>query len=166
MKRLLILVTAFVALVPASVVAKGPTTRITITDISGARSVHIVDPIVLVRFNVWDGPGTFSGPPNQVTEGSTGFIVDWRAGATASRPSGLDEFEVAFFVKPQGEAPEQLAYTVLYARDSRSGDGFVYLPGRNDAQFRLNTQSIYRGYEGQWLRGSQEWQRAAKHVLQ
>ena len=165
MKRLLPLATVLAALVPASLVAKGPTTRITITAVGGVRAVSVVDPIVLARFNVWDGPGTFSGPPNQPTEGTTGFIVDWRAGASASRPSGLEEFAVEFFVRYQGEAPEQLAYTVVYARDPRSGDGFVYLPGKNDAQFRLNTQSIYRGYEGQWLRASQEWQQATKQLL-
>jgi hypothetical protein len=45
-------------LVPTSLVAKGPTARIVITDITGERSVSLVDPIVMARFNVWDGPGT------------------------------------------------------------------------------------------------------------
>lgn len=167
MKRLLILAAALAVLVPASLVAKGSTTRITITDTRGARSISVVDPVVLARFNVWDGPGTFSGPPNQQTESVTGFIVDWRTGALASRRSGLDEFEVEFFVRHRPDAPERLAYTVLYARDPRSGEGFVYLPGRSDARFPLNTQSIYRGpgYEGQWFRASQEWQQAATQLL-
>ena len=167
MKRLLIVAAALAALVPTSLVAKGATTRITITDISGVRSVNLVDPIVLARFNVWDGPGTFSGPPTQQTESTSGFIIDWRAGAIASRPRDLDEFAVEFFVRRGAEAPERLAYTVVYARNPQSGDGFVYLPGRGDAQFPLNTQSIYRGagYEGQWFRASQEWQQAAKQLL-
>lgn len=164
MKRLFTLMAAVaVLLVPATLVAKGPTVKIVITDAQG-RSLSLVDPTVLARFNVWDGPGTFSGPPNQQTEATTGFIADWTAGAVASRPSTLSRFEVQFFVRDRGTGPERLAYVVLYERDPRTGEGFVYLPGKADAHFHLNVRAILRGtsYEGHWFRASQAWQQATK----
>lgn len=162
MKRLFTLMsTVGVLLVPASLIAKGPTTKIVITDIHG-RSHSLVEPAVLARFNVWDGPGTFSGPPNQQTEATIGFIADWAVGALGSRPSGLPRFEVQFFVRDRGTGPERLAYVVLYERDPRTGEGFVYLPGKADAHFHLNVRTILRGasYEGHWFRANQAWQQA------
>lgn len=163
MKSILALFVAVAVLLPTSLVAKGPTTRIVIVDTQG-HSVSLVEPTVLARFNVWDGPGTFSGPPNQQTEATTGFIADWTLGAVASRPGALQRFEVQFFVRDRGTGPERLAYVVLYERDPRTGDGFVYLPGRTDAHFPLNARSIHRGsgYEGHWFRASRAWQQAIK----
>ena len=168
MNRLLTLIATVAVLVPTPVVAKGPTTRIVITGIRDARTVSLVEPTVLARFNVWDGPGTFSGPPNQQIESTTGFIADWTGGAIASRPSGLSRFEVQFFVRDRGTGPERLAYIVLYERDPKTGEGFVYLPGRTDANFQLNAESIHRGagYEGHWFRASAAWQQATKTLLE
>jgi hypothetical protein len=137
------------ATVPAF--AKGITTRITITG-EGLRSpVDISDPQVLKNFNVWSGRGTFA---NDV-EGTEGFIVDWVSGAIADRPSGLRTFSVSFYVRyanrPFNEQTDQLAYVVSYAVDPATGQGYVYLPGKSDEPYRLNTKSIYRECEGNWF---------------
>jgi hypothetical protein len=168
MKQLLSLVAAIVLCMPACLVAKGPTTRVTVTSVRDGRVATLSDPLVLAQFTVWDGPGTFSGPTGQQIESTEGFIVDWPAGPVIARPGGLERFEVDFFVRHRGVGPEELAYVVLYERDVKSGDGFVYLPGKADRQFPRNVQSISRGarYEGQWFRATREWQQVVGKSLQ
>jgi hypothetical protein len=155
------------ALASITLAAKGPTTRITIRDAARGQAAAIVDPGTLSRFNVWDGPGTFSGAPGQQTEGRTGFIIDWNAGPVDLPPPGLREYDVQFFVKIHNQGDERLSYAVTYRTDG-AGEGFVYLPGSGDPRFRVNAGSIFRGpgYEGRWFHASAEWQQAARAVLQ
>jgi hypothetical protein len=142
------------------VFAKGSTTKITITSAELQRPIEITDPEILKNFNVWSGPGTFA---NDV-EGSEGFIVDWASGAVSFRPTGLRTFELSFYVRyanrPFAEQSDQLAYIVSYAVDPASGQGYVYLPGKADEPYGLNTKAIYRGREGNWFRANAAWQSA------
>lgn len=142
------------------VFAKGATTRITIAGAGLQSAVDITDPEVLKNFNVWSGPGTFANG----VEGTDGFIVDWASGAVTDRPNGLRTFEVSFYVKyanrPFTEQIDQLAYIVSYAVDPVTGQGYVYLPGKSDESYRLNTKAIYRGHEGGWFRANAAWQTA------
>ena len=148
----------------ASVAAKGPTTRIVITDIERGSVSEITSRSVLDKFQVWAGRGTYSGAPDQQTEGTEGFIVDWPAGTVEQRPSRLRSYELHFYVAPRNSAApgtgaaEELAYVVLYEHDPATGRGYVYLPGRSDEHFSLNVRSIHRGLEGRWLRASHAWQ--------
>jgi len=148
----------------ALVLAKGPTTKIRITG-AGLTPVEINDPEVLKNFNVWSGPGTFA---NDV-EGTEGFIVDWASGAVADRPNRLRTFELSFYVRdanrPFSEQTDQLAYIVSYAVDPVTGHGYVYLPGKSDEPYRLNTKAIYRGREGNWFRANAAWQAAFRNVV-
>ena len=157
---LLIIFSATIALY-----AKGTTTRITITGAGLQSQVEISDPEVLKNFNVWSGPGTFVNG----VEGTEGFIVDWASGAVTHRPNGLRTFELSFFVRyanrPFGEQTDQLAYIVSYAVDPETGQGYVYLPGKSDEFYRLNTKAIYRGREGNWFRASAAWQTAFGKVV-
>jgi hypothetical protein len=149
----------------ALVFAKGATTKITIVGAGLARPVEISDPEVLKNFNVWSGPGTFA---NDV-EGTDGFIIDWASGAVKDRPTGLRIFELSFYVRyanrPFREQTDQLAYIVSYAVDPATGQGYVYLPGKSDEPYRLNTRAIYRGREGNWFRASAAWQAAFRNVV-
>jgi len=151
--------------VTAVVFAKGSTTRITITGAGLQSPVEIGDPEVLKNFNVWSGPGTFA---NRV-EGTDGFIIDWAAGPVADRPIGLRSFELCFYVRegnrPSGEPAETLAYIVSYAVDPATAQGYVYLPGKSDEPYRLNTRAIYRGREGHWFRANAAWQAAFRAVV-
>lgn len=147
------------------VLAKGTTTRITITGDELQRPIEISDPEILEDFNVWSGPGTFVNG----VEGTEGFIVDWRAGVVTELPTGLREFELSFYVRygnrAFAEQTDQLAYIVLYAVTPASGEGYVYLPGRADERYRLNTRAIYRGREGNWFRATPAWQRVFSSVI-
>jgi hypothetical protein len=164
-----ILPCAFVAalMLPISLAAKGPTTRITIIDLSRGASIDITDPSIVSRFNVWDGPGTFSTTNGRETQGISGFIVDWRAGALNVRPTVLRRYEVKFYVRHHNQPLEQLAYTVYYERDPATREGFVFLPGQTDERYRLNVFSIYRGqgFEGNWFRASRSWVDAVEPLL-
>jgi hypothetical protein len=149
----------------ALVFAKGTTTKITITGAGLQNPVEISDPEVLKNFNVWSGPGTFANG----VEGTEGFIVDWASGAVTNRPNGLRTFELSFYVRyanrPLAEQTDQLAYVVSYAIDPATGQGYVYLPGKADEPYRLNTKAIYRGREGNWFRANATWQSAFKNVV-
>jgi hypothetical protein len=136
--------------------AKGPTTRITITGATLPNPVAITDPEVLRSFNVWSGRGTFSGN----AEGSDGFIIDWVSGAIANHPYGLRlrSYELSFYASH--EHPDQLVYVVSYVVDPVTGQGYVYLPGKSDTWYSLNTSSLLRGCEGNWFRANAAWQTA------
>jgi len=154
----------FVSLLAASLAAKGPTTRIVITDLARGRVSEITNRAVLDQFQVWAGLGTYSGAPGQQTEGKDGFIVDWRTGIVDQRPGQLRRYELRFYVGPKtGVGPttgpaDKLAYVVLYEHDPATGLGYVYLPGRADEHFGLNVGSILHGVEGHWLRANDAWQ--------
>lgn len=149
----------------ASVFAKGATTRITITGVGLQNQIEIRDPAVLKHFNVWSGPGTYANG----VEGTEGFIIDWASGAVTDRPTGLRTFQVSFYVRyanrPFSEQTDQLAYIVSYAVDPVTGQGYVYLPGRSDESYRLNTKAIHRGREGRWFRANAAWQTAFSTVV-
>ena len=119
------------ALLTASVVAKGPTTRIVIKDLDRGNVSEITDRSVLDQFQVWAGKGTYSGPPDRTTEATQGFIIDWQAGVVDRRPSQLRRYEISFYVtrktaagSPLAVAPaEELAYVVLYENDPSTRAG-------------------------------------------
>lgn len=167
MRQLLTIGLLVALLLQASLVAKGITTRITVTDLAESRSVDLVDPVVVGRFDVWSGAGTFSGPPDRQTEGADGFIIEWPGGSIASPPNGLPKYEVRFYVRYPNTTVEQLAYVVLYANDNPSRGGFVYLPGRSDEHYGLNVQAIHRGagYEGHWFHANRAWQEVIGPLL-
>ena len=152
------------------VFAKGPTTRITITGPTLAKAVAITDLEVLKDFNVWSGRGTFSGWVSREYEGKVGFIIDWVSGVVASRPNELRTYELSFYTKnderpPNGTPDLQLVYVVPYAVDPVTGQGYVYLPGKSDNSYSLNTSSILRGCEGNWFRANAAWQTAFRNAV-
>ena len=50
-------------------------------------------------------------------------------------------------------------------QDPATGQGYVYLPGKSDEPYRLNTKAIYRGREGNWFRANAAWQAAFSNVV-
>ena len=145
------------------VLAKGPTTRIVISAPGLASAVEVTDPALLREFNIWSGPGVLIGGREQ----SHGFIVDWSRSIDRP-PAGLVRYEVSFYVKsarlPLEEQRERLAYVVFYELDPARG-GYVYLPGKGDSRYLLNSQTIYRGREGRWFHATDAWSAAAKRAL-
>jgi hypothetical protein len=150
--------------------AKGETARITISGANLANPVEITDSNIVRQFQVWSGPGTRSciGGRSNCVEGTEGFIVDWLAGAVAERPSGLQQYQVSFYVtdaQAGRTGSEHLAYVVSYGFDPASSEGYVYLPGTGDQWYALNSSSIYRGREGHWFRATAAWQKVVVPLI-
>jgi hypothetical protein len=142
--------------------AKGETSRITIAGSRLTNRLEITDPKVLKDFQVWSGPGTTGCIRDKCSEGTRGFIVDWPSGDVAQRPDGLPRYEVSFYatdVRVPGHQTERLVYVVFYEYDPSASQGYVYLPGKGEPWYQLNTRSIFRGREGRWFRATPAWQR-------
>lgn len=151
--------------VPAIASAKGITTKVVIKSPDLTTPIEIIDPNILKDLHVWSGPGVLG---NDV-EHSEGFIIDWAAGVVAERPKGLRQSEVSFYVKyvnrPLEGQEDQLAYVVFYEPDPSGKEGYIYLPGKTDEWYRLNTRAIFRGVEGNWFRATSAWQRVVTPLV-
>jgi hypothetical protein len=144
--------------IPAALFAKGETNKITIQSLYLKAPIEIVDPVILSKFNVWTGPGTWSSDP-AFNSNAPGFIIDWSSGTAPEVPDRLTCYKVSFYAKLPDE---RLVYVVYYAQDyyahdPSSGRGYVYLPGRDDQSYSLNVGTIIRGVEGQWFHSSSTW---------
>jgi hypothetical protein len=162
MKQLLsVLVTFLLLVIPAQVLAKGHTVKITIQGADLKTPVEITDPNVLTKFQVWSGPGTSSNFPG-FNPNAPGFIVDWTQ-AVAKPPKGLQRYEVSFYAKMPDE---RLIYVVFYEYDPATEHGYIYLPGRTDEWYRLNVSTIsHGGIEGKWFRAWSEWENVARPLI-
>jgi hypothetical protein len=144
--------------------AKGPTTRIVVSSVLLSNPIEITDANIVKEFQVWTGPGTRSciGGITNCVEGTEGFIVDWLSGTVDQPRSGLQRYEVSFYTidarLPVQQSTEHLAYVVSFEYDPSTSQGYVYLPGKGDQWFGLNSATIHRGNEGNWFRASGAWQ--------
>src|SRR5262245_35422404 len=151
-----------VVLLTASLSAKFATTKVTLTDTASGRSIEVTDPAVLKNFNVWSGPGTYSNG----IEATRGFIIDWPEGVVSHRPNGLHRYQVTFFVNFDRPPREEAVYVVFYEFDPSTRQGFVYLPGKGDAEFGRNVRSIiHKDFEGHWFHPTEGWQKAIDPML-
>jgi hypothetical protein len=55
---------------------------------------------------------------------------------------------------------------VSYAFDPVTGQGYVYLPGRNDKNYRLNVHTIIRRVEGKWFYSWTKWDAVAEQLIE
>lgn len=162
MKRMVALPVMFLLLVrPAWLFAKGDTVKITIQGADLKTSIQITDRKVLANIQVWSGLGTSSWAPGFDSEAPS-FIVDWSQGSTAEPPKALPHYQVLFYANMPNE---RLVYVVSYAFDATTGHGYVYLPGRNDKDYRLNVGTIFRGVEGNWFHSWSQWDGIAKQLI-
>jgi uncharacterized membrane protein (Fun14 family) len=169
MKRFqVVLILVVICIIQTSVFAKGRTVKIAIT------SEHLSTPIestneAVGQFGVWEGPGVVIGNVPQ----AKGFIADWSRGIITGRRNGLERYEVSFYEGCKftdssachSEEPS-LAYVVFYEYDPSSGQGYVYLPGKDDEWYEVNVRSIYRKVEGNWFSATNEWQSFVLPLIQ
>jgi hypothetical protein len=114
---------------------------------------------VLANFQVFSGKGTYSSEP-RLEEPS--FIIDWPEGPTVEPPKALPRYEILFYVDRHSE---RLEYAVSYAFDAATGEGYVYLPGKNDENYALNVHTIIRRVEGKWLHSWSKWDSVAQQLI-
>jgi len=123
--------------------AKGPTVKLTMAPTTGAPPIHITAGDSLVH--VWSDD--FLGP------------IAVEPGAA------LERYQMAFHVLPNRSRDVQVMYVVTYARNTATGESFVYLPGRGEEYYWLNVSTILRGHEGRWHRAVPKWADAVNKGL-
>jgi len=128
--------------------AKGPTVKLTVTGPTLSQPLDITDSRVLMSSQVFAGA----------------FL----AGGSIAPDASLPRYKVAFHVElPKWmNAGIQVKYVVLYVKDASTGQGFVYLPGRDEEGYWLNVGTILRdGQDGTWQVASTSWANALnKHL--
>jgi hypothetical protein len=149
-------ISLFVILAASSPLAKGTVSRITIDGRDLTSPIEIDDPKVAGSFNVWAGAGAVRGRGG--VEETEGFIIDWASGAVAAPRPELRRYMVSFFVWNPPRTVEKLVYIVFYTYDSSTQQGYVYLPGKGDKEYRLNVSTILRMREGNWFLATASWQ--------
>lgn len=88
------------------------------------------------------------------------MIVDWSRGV-AELPKGLQVYEVSFLTTRRDPS----TYVVRYLADPSTNQGYLYLPGKTDAEYRDNVWLIYRGIEGNWFHAWSAWERIAHPLI-
>ena len=121
------------------------TTKLTVIAPGASQLVEITDAAVLRLSHVYAGQ----------------FI-----GAEATTPDAmLTRYTITFDIQTL-DGVKTGAYAVQYCLDDATGDGFIYLPGRGDPQWRRNISTILREeQDGTWRRASDEWSAAIKTYL-
>ena len=120
--------------------AKGPTVKLTVTSPALSQPLDITDSRVLTLSRVYAGA----------------FL----AGGSSAPDASLPRYKVSFHVElPKWmNAGVQVKYAVLYVKDPRTRQGFVYLPGRDEDDYWLNVGTIIRdGQDGRWHSAASEW---------
>ena len=140
--------------------AKGETVKIVIQGADLVTPIQITDRKVLANIQVLSGKGTYSNEP-RLEEPS--FIIDWSQGVTAEPPKALPRYEISFYANLPNK---RLAYVVSYAFDPVTSQGYVYLPGRNDKNYRLNVHTIIRRVEGKWFHSWTKWDAVAEQLIE
>ncbi len=56
-------------------------------------------------------------------------------------------------------------YTVAYAFDAVTGEGYVYLPGKNDENYKQNAHTIIRRVDGKWFHSWDKWDSIAQQLI-
>ncbi len=146
MKRTLPLSLLFVFLVTEAALAKAPTFKLVISGGSLASPIEVLDRAVLDLSNVCMG----------------GFLDSTPGVAPPPGPHAV-RYELWFFVKvPEGLRKIYVAYYV----PSKTGRGIIYLPGRWDQWYVLNSGSILRdGQDGHWNYAAPAWEHAIQPLL-
>jgi len=143
-----VLALAVMAAFVGTLQAKGPTVKLTVSGPTLSLPLDITDARVLSSANVFAG----------------GFL----AGGSIAPDVSLPRYRVSFHVElPKWmNAGVQVKYVVLYAKDSKTGRGFIYLPGRGEDGYRLNVGTIVRdGQDGVWHLAASEWAAALNTYL-
>ena len=143
-------VAAMALVMVTTLTAKGPTARLVIAGNGLAAPITVTDASILKDSNVYHG--TFlSGIAD-----SQSIAPTW------------PKFVISFFVDapPWTRRGVQKKYVVIYAKNPRTGEGFVYLPAPGEDSYALNASTILRdGLEGNWVRASTPWAKAVNTYL-
>ncbi|MGH9729430.1 MAG: hypothetical protein ACRD4V_12685 [Candidatus Acidiferrales bacterium] len=88
------------------------------------------------------------------------FIAAWNQAdqRITNPPAGTPRYKITFYATFQPEQPPHVVYVVYYKFDSSTRQGFVYLPGPHDSEYRTNAGSIMRkNQDGRWNIADSGW---------
>ncbi|HEV3374627.1 MAG TPA: hypothetical protein VG051_02925, partial [Candidatus Acidoferrum sp.] len=126
---------------PCRAPAKAATFKIIISGPDLPSPLEITDDKILNLSGVW----------------SRGFL-DNSHGHPEERPERILPYELSFYVK-LSEDDVRLMYVAYYYPEPSTKRGQIYLPGRREPWYYLNTSSIIReGEDGKWNYASPAWE--------
>jgi len=146
MRTMLSTIVALVVLVCSGFAAEiKSTTKLTVIAPNASQLIEVTDADVLRLSHVY--AGNFIGPE-------------------ASEPDAtLTRYTITFDIQTL-DGVKTGAYAVQYCVNQPTGEGFLYLPGKGDSQYRRNISTILRDeQDGTWRRASDEWSAAIKPYL-
>jgi hypothetical protein len=163
-----ILVIAFLAsyFLAGTAWSKGPIVKIVVHGDSLSAPIEIVDPEILDRFTIWNGPGVGGFGQRNVVPlfGEARFIANWSQRILSDPLIKGKAHLVQMYIG--GREQPRNTYEVLYVADADADTGYVYLPSQKRDNFgEWNTFQIYRGVEGAWYRSTQEWEEVIRPLL-
>ena len=145
-KTLCLVVLGILSIIPTIVaLAKEPADKISISGPGLTKPIEITDPQILQQFSPWDSN-----------------FFDLRRGIIADPPLSDQLYQVLFFFYNTG-GTLQAQYAFQYAPGQ---PGTIYLPGKNDQLFKLNTIILRDGLDGHWITASQEWDDLMQRLLE
>jgi hypothetical protein len=135
--------------------AKGKPDKIAIRGGKFPRPIEITDREILQGFDPW-----------------TGQFIDWPRGIAAKPPNWQHAFEVFFYQKKPGtpsrydQGDLKLIYALTYYPGYNGAPGYIYLPGKGQAFYSLNTGTMTRqGHDGEWHYASPAWEALMKRAF-
>jgi hypothetical protein len=146
--------------IPVRLSAKAETVKVVIQGADLTTPIQITDRKVLADIQVFSGRGTYS---NEEKLEEPSFVIDWTQGTTGEPHESLPRYQVSFYA----DLPkERVIYVVWYVFDAVTGEGYVYLPGKNDKDYTLNVRTIIRGVEGNWFHSWTKWDAVAEKMIE
>ena len=152
MKQRPLLTASLLLAMPGALFAKAPTSKIIIEARRPIALVVVTNPKVLKNFRVWAGP-----------RASRSLWI----GLKERSPPHRGDSDVTRNRYYMAVAPRQdrLIYVAFYAFDCLAHQGYVYLPGKTDEEYRLNTSTILYGVEGSWFHAWKLWDHLAQRFI-
>jgi hypothetical protein len=135
-----------VSLITTSVaLAKESADKISISGPGLSEPIEITDPKILNQFNPY----------------ASNFL-DLRRGVLAEPPKNEQLYQVLFYFYNTGGTLEA-RYAFQYALGQ---NGPIYLPGKNDELYKLNSILLREGFDGHWITASSEWDDLMQRLLE
>ncbi|HZE72462.1 MAG TPA: hypothetical protein VE135_23365 [Pyrinomonadaceae bacterium] len=156
MKAMLCVISTMMALtLSPSIYAKGIPDLVTIKSEGMAHPIEITDRDTLRQFSPWMGQ-----------------FIDWKKGVIPEPTNQAHSFEVSFYMKwnqrhsPEDRGDLKLIYSVKYCPGMEGQAGYVYLPGKGEDRYIINSGTILRdGDDGKWHQAAAGWETLMKQLI-
>lgn len=153
--------------IPVTGWSKGEIAKIEIQGDDLNQTIEITNSDIVSSFSIWNGPGVrVNGDQiHMEPDRQSGAFIDWPNGMVAKRQTGLQRYNVLFYIGSRQSEMEALGtYEIIYEFGSHMESGFVYLP--TSRQRAENTAFILHGVEGNWFQSSEKWEELVRPLIE